>query len=101
MTKEQFIQIMESYLKQREITNEWLDRVDAAFHGAWEEIMDHSYETLFLNWVADMVGDTKSGWIWYFVGDKECQDFEILDKNDNVIKIDNLEKLYDLIKEGI
>lgn len=100
MTKEQFISIMEEFIVRRRDYLEWIDRVEDSLGGAWEPIMEHSFENLLVRTIGDALGGDEDDWLGYFLYEKECEWFTYWNGEDIEVKIDSFDKLYDLIKWG-
>ena len=105
---ELFEKYMMDYVEQQQVNESWADSINAALGvGACEEIYEHNYSNLFLNFLTDVMEDNDE-WIYYFVYEKYCNWFEIYFKDnegtteevDKLVKIDSFRKLYDLIKNG-
>lgn len=97
-----FRNCIEKFIHQREENEDWLDKVDAAFCGAWDSICEHSFEDLAFDYLSLMMED-KNDWLGYFIYEKRCEWFEVYiredeDEEERVVQIDSFEKLYDLIK---
>lgn len=108
MTKELFIKYMGRFIFEREGNEDWMDEVNAVFHGGWEAIYEHSYIELFVDFMTDLMEDTE-GWIRYFIFEKDCNWFDVWFQNDEgettevdlVVHIDSLDKLWRLITDDL
>lgn len=100
MTRKQFISIMEEFIVRRRDYLEWIDGIEDTLGGAWEPIMEHSFENLLIRAIGDALGGDANDWLGYFVYEKECEWFTYWDGADIEVEIDSFDKLYDLIKWG-
>ena len=104
LTFEQFEKTMQSYLDQHRKNEEWIDKMNEVFAGAWESLYEHDYHTVFLDLFIEVMED-KDGWIPYFLYEVNGEEFDVYlhdyegtDKEvETVVRIDSLRKLYDLI----
>ena len=95
MDKTTFITIMTCFMRKRKENEEWLDKVQDCFYGAWEPILNHNYEDLFVETLVAAMSDTDE-WIPYFIYEKDCEWFDY-EEGGETKTIDNFGKLYDLI----
>ena len=95
MTKNLFIEIMNRFIEKRKENEEWLDKVQDCFYGAWEPILNHNYEDLFVETLTIVMDDVDK-WIFYFIYEKNCEWFDYEDGGETKT-VDSFDKLYDLI----
>ena len=108
MTKEQFTSIMEEFVIRRRDYLEWIDGIEDVLGGAWESIMEHSFENLLVKTIGEALGGDEDDWLGYFLYERDGEWFDIyLSDNEGtdqeecrIVQIDSFDKLYDLIKGG-
>lgn len=103
MTLEMFSKYLNAFRDKRAAAEDWLEDVHKAFYGAWEAIMEHDYQELFLQLFTEVMNDTDH-WLDYFIYDCEGEWFEVYFDHDGAVyevEIDSEEKLYNLINGNI
>lgn len=95
ITKFLFIEIMKRFIKTRKENEEWLNKVQDCFYGAWEPILNHNYEDIFVESLIAIMDDVDE-WISYFIYEKDCQWFDYEDGGETK-RIESFGELYDLI----
>lgn len=104
ITKEQFKLFLGRYMFRRKANEEWISKVEAAFGSAWEAIYEHDYHGLFVDMLAELMGDTEE-WIPYFIYEKDGEWFDVYFTDNEgtdqeecrIVHIDSYDKLFDLI----
>lgn len=98
MKKQEFLEVMNDFMKRRERREEWIDKLNELFPCAFEPICEMDSEPNFLSAMEIALNDTDK-WLEYFLYECEANWFTIticgIPKT-----IDSYEKLYDLITKG-
>lgn len=95
LTKAEFHDVMERLVKRYKESEEWIDKVNYVFPGAFKSIYEHDYLDIIIGFLIYIIQDTNK-WIEYFFYEKKCKWFEY--EVDGEIKyVKSYEDLYDLI----
>lgn len=97
ITKEEFSKIMQRLENQYLKTEEWIDKAEGVFPTISETLYDYDYRNILVDFIEDMMEDTKDRWVDYYLYEAKCKCFEIYNINNEPILIDSYDKLYDLI----
>lgn len=102
MTKKQFVDIMHKIKDQYDKNDKWFDEAEKFIYGSTISLIEHDYLDILLETVQISMGDTEEWVNHYMYADYSKPDWFKVTINNNEIKVDSFEKLYDLIKcEGV
>lgn len=95
LTKAEFHNIMERFIEKYKRSEEWIDKVDAAFPRSFETIYENDFLEIVIDILEQIVNDTNK-WIKYFLYEKNCEWFEY-EINGETMYVKSYDDLYDLI----
>ena len=95
LTKAEFHNIMERLIKKYKKSEEWADKVNDVFLGAFENIYENNFLDIIISFLMYIMHDTNE-WIEYFLYEKNCEWFEC-EINGRTMYVKSYDDLYDLI----
>ena len=95
LTKAEFHNIMERLIKKYKKSEEWADKVNDVFPGAFENIYENNFLDIIISFLIYIMHDTNE-WIEYFIYEKNCEWFEY-EINGKTIYVKSYDDLYNLI----